>query len=176
MVTTYILSILDFTNRADITNNIDTAKLKSYLGVIQEKFAKKILCKTLYDQLLTQISGTLSTANTTLLPYVKDYLIYKTYSRYLLNAGALSTPAGIRTMSEPTSTPASVEYIGALIKQSDGDANFYQDELVNFLKNNEDDYPLWASSSCGCGTLTKNNNQFSKVGRKKYIDDKINYT
>jgi len=166
MVTTYILSIEDFTNRADITVNIKTDKLKGYIGVVQEKFAVKILCQALYDQLLTEIAaGTLTTANTALLPFLKDYLIYKTYSRYLLNAPILSTPGGLRVQVDATSEPASDKLIAEIMRQSDGDANFYQDLLVNFLDCNVDDYPLWEGTVCDCNkNRTVKGNSFSKIG------------
>lgn len=166
MVTTYILSIEDFTNRADITINIQTAKLKTYIGVVQEQFAVKILCQALYDQLLTEIAaGTLTTENTALLPFLKDYLIYKTYSRYLLNANAMSTPGGIRVQVDATSEPASDKFISELMRQSDGDANFYQDLLVNFLDCNVNDYPLWKDTVCDCNkSRATKGNTFSKIG------------
>lgn len=178
MVSTYILSIEDFTNRADITPNIQTAKLKSYLGVVQEKYALKILCQALYDELLTQIAASSLTAvNTLLLPYVKDYLIYKTYSRYLLNANTLSTPAGLRVQTDTTSEAASDPTITALVKQADGDANFFQDQLATFLKCNDTDYPLWKNSICGCGNkVTQKLNQFSSIGKNIYRDERIDWT
>lgn len=168
-VITYILSISDFTNRADITVNIQTAKLKTYIGVIQEQFAIKILCKALYDQLLVEIAAdTLTVANTALLPFVKDYLIYKTYARYLLNANAISTPGGIRVQSEATSEPASDKFVAELIRQSNNDANFYQDTLVDFLDCNVADYPLWADTICDCNrNRTTKGNSFSKIGQSK---------
>lgn len=175
--TTYILSIEDFANRADITINIQTAKLKSYMGVIQEQFALKILCQALYDQLLVEIAAdSLTAANTALMPYLKDYLIYKTYERYLLNANALSTPGGIRVQSDATSEPASDKYIAELMRQADNDANFYQDKLVNFLDINYLDYPLWADTICDCskGRTTKGNS-FSKIGGSKGVT-KIRWT
>jgi hypothetical protein len=168
-VSTYILSIEDFQNRADITVNIQTAKLKGYIGVIQEQFAVKILCQALYDQMLVEIAAsTLTTANTALLPYLKDYLIYKTYSRYLLNANAMSTPGGIRVQSDATSEPASDKYVAELMRQSDNDANFYQDKLVNFLDINYLDYPLWKDTVCDCNKIrTVKGNSFSKIGSSK---------
>ncbi len=52
-----------------------------------------------------------------------------------------------------------------LIAEAENDANGYQDDLVNFLTLNQDDYPTWRDSICGCGDRrTKNNNQFSIIG------------
>ena len=168
-ITTYILDISDFTNRADITVNIQTAKLKGYIGVIQEQFAVKIQCQALYDQILTEIAAsTLTTANTALLPYLKDYLIYKTYSRYLLNANVMSTPGGLRVQTDATSDPASDKQVAEIMRQSDNDANFYQDKLVNFLDCNSSDYPLWEDTICDCSqSRTSKGGVFTKVGGSK---------
>jgi len=177
-VSTYILDISDFTDRADITANIQTQKLKTYLGVIQEQYALKILCKALYDQLLVEIAAdTLTDANTALLPFVKDYLIYKTYARYLLNANAMSTPAGIRVQVDATSDPASDKFVAELMRQAGNDANFYQDQLADFLDCNSTDYPLWEDTICDCRrqNRTLKGNSFSKIGQSKG-KVKINWT
>jgi hypothetical protein len=166
-VSTYILTTEDFTNRADISGNIITSKLNSYIGVIQEKYALKMLCQALYDELLDQIcNNSLTTANTALLPFLKDYLIYKTYARYLVNSSIMSTPSGLRIQNDPTSQAATNEQLAPLVAQAENDANFYQDQLANFLIKNEDDYPLWKSSSCNCSPtqFTYKANQFSKIG------------
>lgn len=165
----YIIKIEDFNNRADITINIKTDKLNGYIGVIQEQFAIKILCQALYDQILIEISGdSLTTANTALLPFLKDYLIYKTYGRYLLNANAMSTPGGIRVQVEATSEAATDKYVAELMRQSDNDANFYQDQLINFLDCNSTDYPLWEDTICDCKrTRTVKGNSFTKIGNSR---------
>lgn len=178
MVSTYILSVEDFTNRADIDPNVHTSRLKQFFGVVQEKYAKKILCVELYDQLLTEIAADeLTTANDALLPYLKDYLIYKTWIRYLNSINAMSTPSGMRTQSDTTSDVASPELMNGLVNQARSDANFYQDELVNFLTCNKDDYPLWRDSQCGCAKdFTRKNNQFSVIGSPSTGNKTIDWT
>jgi len=91
-VDTYILTIEDFKERADITENIQTEKLKTWLGVVQEKYGEKILCEAFLTEILDQIENdTLTTANTALLPKIKDYFIFKVYKRYILGSGVLTT-------------------------------------------------------------------------------------
>lgn len=178
MITTYILEIEDFINRADITSNLQTSKLKSYLGVIQEKYAPKILCRELYNTVISQIeSDTFTQPIEDLLPYLKDYLIYKTYARYLLNADVLSTPSGLRVQVDTTSQSLDSETRGAIIAQAKNDANFYQDELVNFLNLNSEEYPDWVDSKCGCSKgYSKRNNQFSLIGADRNVDERIKWT
>lgn len=178
MVDTYILSVEDFKNVADISPNVNTERLKQYLGVTQEKYAVKILCRELYNELLDEIENkTLSPANEALLPYLKDYLIRKTWYRYIQSINLLSTPAGLRTLNSTTDNVATPEQMQPVANLALSDANFYQDELVGFLKCNADDYPLWRDSICGCSDkLTNKNNQFSIVGKSNFGNKPIEWT
>lgn len=175
-VSTYIITASDFESRADISGNILTKKLQAQIGPTQEQYGIKILCREFYAEVLAVVDGDTSAAITTLLPYIKDFLVYKTYARYLTGANVLMTPAGARVSIDQTSTPASDKQISEIARQADNDANFYQDTLVNFLTLNQDDYPTWRDSICGCGDRrTKKNNQFSIVGGNKPKTD-INWT
>jgi len=168
-VTTPILTIDDFTNKADISNNIKTSKLEPYIEVIQDQFGPKMLCELLYQELQDQIcTSTLSAVNTLLLPFVKNYLIYKTYARYLVNANIIATPAGLRIQLDTTSVAATSEDLAPIVSQAETDANSYQDKLANFLIENETDYPLWKDSICNCkkSLRAQKQNQFSLIGKK----------
>lgn len=171
-VTTYILTSSDFTDRADISPNIKTNLLKQHLGVTQEKYAVKILCLEFYQEVLDVVAGTTVNADiTALLPFIKDYLIYKTYARYLLYANQRSSAAGVRTVAEPVSTAASDKILSEMIASAKSDANFYQDQLVNYLECNEDLFPTWKDSICDCSSnrRTKGLNKLSRVGSSKKI-------
>jgi hypothetical protein len=169
-VSTYIISTADFISRADLSQNIITQKIQAQIAPTQEKFGRsKILCWDFYNEVLDVVSGAETSAViTTLLPYLKDFLVYKTYARYLRNANVLLTPAGGRISSDTTSVAASREDMSDLIDQALEDANSYQDTLVNFLTLYQNDYPTWRDSICGCGDRrTKKNNQFSIIGSNK---------
>jgi hypothetical protein len=166
MAATYILTIDDFLAKADLSQNINTNKLNANIGVVQDVFGRKVLCNQLVDELLSQLPNSLTDANEALLPYVKNFLIYKTYSDYLIGANLMSTPAGMRVQIDTTSDQASDKSMVAIQRRADGRADFYQDQLINFLKENEDDYPLWKASICNCygNRRPQNGNVFSRVG------------
>lgn len=175
-VSTYIITTEDFISRADISQNLNTQKIQAQIAPVQEQFAIKILCRDFYAEVLAHVAGTETVVITTLMPFLRDYLVYKTYSRYLVGASVMMTPAGPRTQIDTTSDPASVEDIGDIKALAANDANFYQDTLVNFLTLNQDDYPTWRDSICGCNDRrVKNNNQFSMVGRNR-IKTRIEWT
>ncbi len=170
-VTTYIITIEDFESRADISENIQTKKIQAQIAPTQEKYAIKILCRDFYEEVLAHIDGTttVTAVITTLLPFLRDFLVYKTYARYLVGAPVMMTATGPRTQIDTTSDIATDKLISEMIGLARSDANFYQDQLVNFLTLNADDYPTWEDSICGCDDKrrTENNNQFSLVGRNK---------
>lgn len=168
MTSTYLIDIDDFKRRADISQNLDTNKLKASIGITQEKYIVKILCQNLYNEIIGEFPDSLSAANTALLPFIEDFLIYKTYTRYLKGSNLLATPSGMRVQTDTTSTVATDDQMTEVIREAHSDANFYQDKLVNFLIKNEDDYPLWKASICNCGTSKRpvNANRFSTIGKK----------
>jgi len=169
MVSTYIITTADFTSRADLSQNIATTKIQAQIAPVQEIYGIKVLCREFYAKVLSVVAGTTtSAAITTLLPYLKDFLVYKTYAEYLVGAGLLMTPAGARVSVDTTSDPASEKQVSEIIAQARNRANFYQDTLINFLTLNEDDYPTWRDSQCGCSDRrTNKNNQFSIVGNTR---------
>ncbi len=168
-VSTYIITTEDFQSRADLSENILTAKIQAQIGPVQDAYAIKILCNEFYAEVLASISGPAVVVITTLLPFLKDFLVYKTYAEYLVTAPIMMTASGQRTQVDTTSDIASPDLIGGQIAQAERRANLYQDRLVNFLTLNAEDYPTWRDSQCGCNPnlRTINNNQFSIVGKSR---------
>lgn len=167
-VSTYIITLTDFKTRAMLSQNINTDRLKAEIGPVQDTFAIKILCNDFYNEVLSAISGTAVPVITTLLPRLRDYLVYKTYAEYLVSANILMTPAGARVSIDATSAEATDKQVSEMIAQAERRANMYQDRLVNFLELNQDDYPTWRDSICNCLPRRTNlNNQFSLVGNNR---------
>ncbi len=153
-----------------MTQNILTTKIQSSIGKTQEGYGIKILCRAFYQEVLDVIDGTTTSAVIdTLLPFLRDFLVFKIYEDYVSISDALSTPAGFRTSIDTTSEPISSDAMNRLIGNAHQWAVYYQDQLVNFLTLNADDYPTWEDSICGCDDKrrTENNNQFSLIGRNK---------
>jgi hypothetical protein len=170
---TYLINIADFTSRADLASNILTSKINSYIGITQTKFVKGLLCTETYETLLQEFASGLnymSVEYAALLPFVQDFLVYKTYARALINTNFVSTAGGIRTTKDNISDVASDRGMSMLIKQADSDANFYQDELVNYLTRNKETYTVWRDSQCGCNEkFVSNLNTFSGVGGRRNL-------
>lgn len=175
-VETYIVTQDDFINRANLSANLYTPRFKQESGIEQERFAVKILCSALYDQLLIEIaSDTLTANNNALMPFLKDYLVFKIYSSYLVDGNLLATASGMRTQIDSTSEKATEEEMARAISKAQSRANFYEQKLLNFLECNKDNYPLWKDTICACQGVVKKANKFSKIGKSRG-KTKINWT
>jgi hypothetical protein len=173
-----LIDITDFTGKADLAANTLSEKVTSFIAITQDTFLPAFICNELYEQIQQEYStpAYMSPENLALLPYIKNYLVYKTYARYLVSSNAISTAAGIRVTKDSISDPASDQMMSRLIKQAEKDANFYQDKLIAFLERNQNDYPLWKDSLCGCSDRYVNNlNTFSGIGGK-YKPKQIRFT
>ncbi len=177
MVEVYIVSIEDFKNRASISKNILTERFKQESGIIQEQFAPKILCNTLYEKVLGEISNeSISVEISALLPYLKDFLVHKIEASYLVDCNYIATPSGFRVKTDDTSLPVEAKGMAKMIQKQEARADYYQDALVNFLKSNVSNYPEWEDSSCACKDIRANKmGSFSKIGKKKKYN-KIRWT
>lgn len=174
----YILDINDFVGKSDITSYIETDRLTQYLGIVQEKSCLEVLCRRTYNELISQLEsggeGGLDANYTSLLPYVKNFLIYRTVERYVINADFISTNAGFRKHTDEVSEGLTNAEKDILIKQAQSDSTFYKNELINFLDDNKDNFPLWAESQCSCTKFHPVQNiRFSKNLKNK---KKINWT
>lgn len=153
---TYILTLEDFQNEVDISKFIRVDVMNQSIGRIQERWGIAILCQELYNELidqLTQAGGQIEYLDTelqALLPVLKKFLIYKTASDYVLVSSYQSTPAGMRKATEPTSEALSSGELSIIKKNYDDFAEYYKNNLLDFLHKKKDDYPLWKDSKCAC--------------------------
>lgn len=168
MVSTYIITTEDFKERVKLSQNILTNNIKPSIGPTQEMFAVKMLCREFYNEVLEVVAGNeTNQAITNMLPFLKDYLVFKTYAHYLTGASVIMTPAGPRVQVDDTSNPATEKQIGDIQAQANNTANFYQDQLWNYLEKNSTSFPTWANSICGCDNRrTFQQNKLSTVSVK----------
>lgn len=153
-----ILTFEDFKGVADVPNNVDEDKLNSIAIIQQEKFLTYILCKETYDKFLEQwITGEsyLEERFANLLPYIKKYLIFKTFERLIFQGDYINTASGFRVVETEIDRKTLANEKSALVKQAQEDSEFYKDVLANYLETNKKEFPEWAKSKCGCGRFSK---------------------
>lgn len=165
----------DYKNRVDISNNVNPRYVIPYAALAQDKSLKGILCNDLYAELEEQsINNTLTDANQTLIDdYIKPFLVFKTYERYLAYANYKSTPAGIASTKGEDYELASDAAISMMIRQASDDAKYYENNLRLFLDDNKDTYPLWRDN-CQCEKERTGSFSITSVGGKYNKKDRRN--
>jgi hypothetical protein len=162
---TLFISISDFKDRVDLNQTILQKYIIPNIALVQDRYVKKILCTDFYNELLEQVEeSTLTTANETLMTYyIKPYMVYRSYARYTVGANIYSTNAGFRKFKEDNSDSASNSDMNGIVSQADSDAQYYENELTQFLEDNASDYPTWATE-CNCTKKSITNFKISKIG------------
>jgi hypothetical protein len=132
--------------------NVDEKKYNMVLKLAQQDL-RDILGPEFYTQIETEYdAATITGDNATLYDdYIKDFLAWQTYFKYLKFANLDQTPTGIREFKDDNSTVASDIKMYSLEKNVVAEANNYKYRMINFLKesqsNDSDKYPLWEN---GC--------------------------
>ena len=130
--------------------NNDEKEYKMSLKLAQDQL-RAILGAEFYDQISTQYDAqndTFTAANETLYEdYVKDYLAWQTNLFYLQFSQAKDTPSGVREFTDENSTILSDIKLSARERNVSDKAQFYKNQMINFLKNAQDNdstaYPLY---------------------------------
>lgn len=133
--------------------NIDEKKFKMVLKIAQEDL-RDILGGEFYEEIETQynpIGDTLTTANSTLYEnYLKDFLAWATYHRYLGFSQSDSTPTGERAFNDDSSTLLGDIALAAKEKNVKAMVSRYKDKIINYLRLqrsiNSTSFPLWVDN------------------------------
>ncbi len=168
-----LLIPLAFLNEACfLSQNIDEKEFKMVLKIAQEDL-KDILGAEFYEQIETQYApsnDTLSAANATLYEdYLKDFLAWSTYLRYLGFSQSKSTPTGEREFTDENSTILADVKLYSKEKNVKAMVTRYQNRIVNYLENEQAKdstaFPLW--KGCKGGTFGWG---ISGIERDSYAD------
>ncbi len=128
----------------------------------QRKWVKRFLGTDFYDEILTQIAGSSLTADNTALlnDYLKPMLSHYILFERLPQINNHVTNAGTTQQSDPFSTPAPPANIGLVRNQSLADAQDYEQQARDFIKEEQEDdstkYPLF---ECG----KRNSNKYGII-------------
>lgn len=179
---TYILDINDFTSRADLSSFIDVNRINQVLGITQEKSCLFILCKEMYDEIIDQLAQGggeetyLDAKYVTLMPFLKDFLVYESMIRYVQLGGYTSTAGGIKKATDDFSENLTNTERGELLNIYQNDAAYYQDQLVAFLDDNRDTYTLWKDSRCDCNRFSTKPGNGIRFNNKSGQHPRIKWT
>lgn len=135
-----LITKLDFSaDRVPFTQNLDDRLIEPYINKAQKQDFKPIVPATFY----TAITGTPGTElNTFLEDYVKEFLVYAAYNRFLAYHGSIIAQNGIREYVDATSQPITDVMRAQLIKEAEKDMNIAK--TVMLKQANDVDY-TWDS-------------------------------
>src|SRR5688572_6835916 len=121
-----------------LSANIDAKKYAMVLKLAQQDL-RDILGPEFYDEIEDEYNGdTLTSDNSTLYEdYIKDFLAWQTYFKFLKFANVEATPSGIREFKDENSDIASDIKMYSLEKNVLQEANNYKYRMVNFLKESQ---------------------------------------
>lgn len=131
----------------ELPKNIENSQLEESISFAQDEHIKYILGDALYDELSEQLyDGSITDANKALQDELKLTLSYYTHYEAMPFIVFQTRKSGLISRVGDDSTTVndteSVEYYRIAIRKR---AIKFQNGLIKFLNENEDDYPLWES-------------------------------
>jgi hypothetical protein len=135
-----LISKEDFYEYEAITTNTSPDNIQPYIREAQKFDLSTILNK----EFIADMQENLEDANyQNLLPYVRPVLAYYSYARYIMNKNAVDTPYGFVQKTNEFSTPATEKTIARIVEQSRNSATAYAREMIEYIKENLVEYPLF---------------------------------
>lgn len=127
-------------NFSDIDQNVTSAVLLPFIGVVQQTKLEYIIGRKYYVELLNQVStSTLTTINNNFLQYFcQPLLIWASYAECLPSVMMRIKNNGIVAGSEKTITIKEMEYMQS---RADNRSQFFERRMIEELIYNQPNYP-----------------------------------
>ena len=143
---------------SEINNNISDDYIENVIMIEQKKQIRALLGYSLYNQIQLGVSGsTLSTADQTLYDdYIKLILAYSVYKRLVVSMSYQLENAGLRKKYSDVSELAEqteISYVRSMIQD---DLDFYKNEMIKYICNNQSLYPLYYNDTDARNANTDN--------------------
>ena len=128
-------------NFTDIDQNVTSAVLLPFIGVVQQTKLEYIIGRLYYVQLLNEVAtNTLTTINNNFLQYfVQPMLIWSAYAECLPSIFMRIKNNGIVAGSEKTITISEMEYMQT---RADDRGQFFERRMIEEIIYNQSNYPL----------------------------------
>jgi hypothetical protein len=156
----------------DISQNVPETELDNPIKRSQEML-EMVIGASLVAELVSQditLPKSFSSANTTLMDYVKPFLAWQAYQFWLPKANFKSHASGLRVHEEDNSRAASEGEMANLIRDAKMWAQTKKEKLVQFLEDNCTTYPLYDCVNCG-GKNKRTGTGFHITGVGKHAKD-----
>jgi hypothetical protein len=151
----------------DISQNVPETELDNPIKRSQEML-EMVIGSSLVAELISQNPTTLSSANVTLMAYVKPFLAWQAYQFWLPKANFKTHASGLRVHEEDNSRAASDAEMANLIRDAKMWCQTKKDKMVSFLDDNCATYPLYNCANCGGTSKTGTGFHITAVGKHKH--------
>lgn len=141
----YLITLADVQQRQPVSVQLAPEMLNPHILSAQRMGLYYVIGKDLYDRIITEVGGgSPSAAVETLMPYVVEYLAYKTAGNLLRLSSYHITGTGVTrkttTVSEPVSRGDMQDMQGAM----ESYAAAAEADLIRFITDNQGDYPEYS--------------------------------
>lgn len=153
---TKLLTEQELKNWTDIPNNLSTKLFATIITQAQDMHIRTVLGEDLFSELLEQVENSTETAlNLTLLngddrlfrglkPALAWWVAYNLYP--FLHSKV--SPTGIQTKSTEDATAIDSQMLAMRRKMAKAKAEYYSQQLICYLEENDTDYPLFRDGTC----------------------------
>lgn len=164
MVKLKLITFAYLKEEVDIPQNIPDEELDHKIYEAQETMRMLIGDEFYQDYSIKFTNKKLSSAYTTLLPYIKQYVAWQANEYWTIKANFKPTRSGFRVHTEENSVVATDIQMATLIKDAKQKAQYYKMLLVDYLNGHAVDYPLYVGNCKN--NLTGNTFHISAVSNK----------
>lgn len=158
---TKLITETEVKNWTDISTNIQADIIGPVITLAQDKYIRTAIGEALYIELLTQVkNNTLTALNTTLLNGndqlfrgIKPALAWWTANNVYPYLHSKISPTGIQSRSTEDALSISGSELEVRRNLAKGNGEYYVQQLICFLQENDTDYPLFRDSTDCCTSL-----------------------
>ncbi len=144
-----LINIQDVRDLLDLSDNVTEQKYNQHILSAQNWQLKELIGSTCLQELEDRkCSNTLTDADKQLLTYVKPYLIYYSYSKYVYNSMMQDTNNGIVKFSGDNIIQLSETEKKHIKQYNESNAEAYKKDIIKVLEDNPDEYPCYECDDC----------------------------
>lgn len=130
-----------------INNNIDITEVANHIETAQLLYTRELLGKLLYDDLNTKfVSGTFSSRENDLFELCKPGIAYRAAELAIPFLGIKVRNKGIVRLNDEYASPASIDDIKYLRHELKNRAEYFEQQIQNYLYEYSEDFDLWTAS------------------------------
>ena len=130
----------DIADYIPLAANLDSTRVEMFAKEQEVIRLNNLLGREFYNDL---VANPETAANAALIVEIKPMLVYWTYVKYLQNGAVFNTATGAVLKRTDYSIPMSDKELEYAVTSNVELARFYESTIIEFLKENKDDYPLF---------------------------------